>query len=294
MRTVFPQPGYNEASMDTLLDSRQFIYADCYTFVLITGEVLRYTTAQYDISVIPIDGGPVVTYQTDTVLVGGLRFKLGIGVEVDEQTIKLAYTDAVQVRNTTFAQALKRGDFDGATITRDRYFAEDWRSPWIGAMRLFSGRCSDLEGVGRTEGMVKVKSDLVLLNQPTPRNLWQPSCANTLFDSGCKLVKSLYAVTGIVGVGSTPTKINWASAVPNFTLGTIYLETEDNITFSRTIRLAKTSELYMSYPFEFVPDPGSQFVAYPGCARTYERCGEFGNQANFRGFPFVPKAETAY
>lgn len=294
MRQVFPQPGFTEADLDDLLASRQFIFADCYTFTLITGEVLRYTTAQYDVSLIPIEGGPVVTYQADAVLVGGLRFKIGIGVELDEQSVKLAYSADTLVRETTFAQALRRGDFDGARITRDRYYAESWRTAFVGGMRLFSGRCSDLQGVGRTEGVVNVKSDLVLLDQPTPRNLWQPSCIHTLFDSGCKLVKSAYAVAGLVEAGSTSTKIVWAGATPDYTAGTIYLESGDGLTFSRTIRVATNDELFMAFPFPFTPTPGADFTAYIGCVRTYQRCGELGNQVNFRGFPFVPKAETAY
>lgn len=299
MRTVYPQPGYDEQDTQDLLASGTFVFADCYTVVLITGEVMRWTTAQQDVAVLPIGGDPVVRrYVSDGVLVQGLQFKIGIGVEVDEQTITMAYKDSdiVPDRGVSVAQALRRGDFDGASIIRDRFFATTWGAPWIGGVRLFAGRVGSLEGVGRTEGKVKVRSDLALLNIPMPRNLYGASCQHVLFDSGCKLVKADFAVQGEVESGSTESVIKWAlaGATPSFSLGTIYLETSTGVTFSRTIRQATSTELILTYPLGFTPEVGDQFVAYPGCPRTLEACDTFGNRPNFKGFPFVPTAETAY
>jgi len=301
MRTIHPQPPYTGNDVEELLASRQYVYADCYTVALITGEVMRWTTAQRDVSVFPIgETEPLVrTFEAGGVLVQGLRFKLGIGVEVDEQTITMAYrdTDVVPDRHTSIAQALRRGDFDGASIIRDRFFATTWDAPWVGGVRLFAGRVGSLEGVGRTEGRVKVRSDLALLNMPMPRNLYGPSCQHTLFDTGCKLVKTDYATVGTVEAGTTSTRINWtgAGAVnPPLDLGTIYIENSDNVMFSRTIREAQANALILSYPLDFLPTPGMEFTVFPGCPRTLGACDVFGNRPNFKGFPFVPVAETAF
>jgi len=48
------------------------------------------------------------------------------------------------------------------------------------------------------------------------------------------------------------------------------------------------------YPLPFAPAFGDAFTVYAGCDRTLATCqGRFNNKANFRGFPFVPPAETA-
>lgn len=299
MRTIHPQPGYVEADTENLLQSRQFVYADCYTIELITGEKMRWTVAQQDVSVFPIDPDVQVrTYEAGGVLVQGLRFKLGIGVEVDEQTITLAYkdSDVIPMRDATVAEGLRRGDFDGAIIKRDRFFASSWRQPWVGGIRLFAGRVGSLEGVGRTEGRVKVRSDLVLLNMPMPRNMYGASCQHTVFDSGCKLVKSDYVrqLTLLAGSTSTRLRVNTAGIAPSLTLGTVYVENMANLTFSRMIREMTPTHLILSYPLDFIPEAGTQIAAYPGCPRTLAVCDEYGNRGNFKGFPFVPTAETAY
>lgn len=302
MRTIYPQPDHVEADLVSLLASRQYCYVDCYTVTLLTGEVMRWTTAQRDVSLHPIGADPLVrTFQAGGVLVSGLRFTIGIGVEVDEQTITLVYrdTDVVPDREASIAQALRRGDFDGATITRDRYFAQDWtlRMDWVGGVRLFSGSVGALEGVGRTEGKLKVRSDLALLNAPMPRNIYGPSCQHIIFDSGCKLIKGDFEVNGAAETGTTSTKIKFTGAgaeTPPLSLGTIYIENSDNVMFSRTIREAAGDWLYLSYPLDFVPEVGTLFVAFPGCPRTLTACDGFGNRINFKAFPFVPVAETAY
>lgn len=299
MRTIHPQPGYVETDTEQLLQSRQFVYADCYTVELITGEIMRWTVAQQDVVVFPIDTDVQMrSYEADGVLVQGLRFKLGIGVEVDEQTITMAYkdTDVVPGRETPVAEALRRGDFDGAIIKRDRFFASNWRQPWVGGIRLFAGRVGSLEGVGRTEGQMKVRSDLVLLNMPMPRNMYGASCQHTVFDSGCKLIKADYVRQLTLLAGSTPTRlrVNTAGIAPSLSLGTVYIESLASLTFSRMIREMTPTHLILSYPLPFIPATGTQIAAYPGCPRTLDVCDQYGNRENFKGFPFVPTAETAY
>lgn len=296
MRPVYPQPGYDENDLELLLASRQFVFADCYTITLVDGTTkLRYTTAQNDVSVVVIDEVIRRTFDAKKVLISGLRFKIGIGVEVDEQTVTFAYDEYQEIYGQKFAYALRLGWLDGATISRDRYFAQAWGDPWIAGMPLFTGRVSTLESVGRVEAKVKVKSALVLLNIEMPRFMWQPACLNTLYDVGCGIDENAHAETVVLGPGSTTTILYTSSAADIYKLGKIYIEDDDAVTRVRSINdVVAGSYISLSYPLDFTPESGQQFVMYEGCDRTYATCGDqFSNQANFRGYPYVPVAETA-
>jgi hypothetical protein len=297
VRPVTPQPGYVEADTDALLASRQFVFADCYTITLVDGVTrLRYTTGQEDVSVVPIGDLMRVTYRAKQVQISGLRFKIGIGVEVDEQTVTLSYTDDDLIQGQNFALALKIGWLDGATITRDRFFAAAWGDPWIGGIPMFAGRVSTLDNVGRVQAKIKVKSALVLLNVDMPRLLWQPSCVNTLGDINCGVDQNLFATTVPLVVDATPTVLPWAGATADYNLGKVYIENFDSVTRVRTIREVQVGvSVTLSYPLDFIPVAGNQFVAYEGCDRTIARCPHFGGSYldRNRSYPFVPVGETA-
>jgi hypothetical protein len=47
------------------------------------------------------------------------------------------------------------------------------------------------------------------------------------------------------------------------------------------------------YPLLVVPAPGDTFTVTFGCDKTMATCNLFSNIQNFRGFPYVPPAETA-
>ena len=68
-------------------------------------------------------------------------------------------------------------------------------------MTLFKGRLGDVDQIGRTTAKLTVNSDLVLLDIDMPRNVYQPTCLHTLYDSGCTLVKNAFGINGTVGIG---------------------------------------------------------------------------------------------
>ena len=42
------------------------------------------------------------------------------------------------------------------------------------------------------------------------------------------------------------------------------------------------------------PSAGDTFTCYPGCDRALLTCtNKFGNQVNFRGYPYIPSPESA-
>jgi hypothetical protein len=297
MRPVFPQPGFSEADLENLLASRQFIFADCFTITLVDGVTkFRYATAPSDVSVVPLDQLIRVTYDSRSVIISGLRFRISTGVEVDEQTISLAYSDDDTIQGLKFPEALKQGRLDGATITRDRFFAEFWGAPWIGGIPMFSGIVSTLDSVGRVEAALKVRSTLVLLNINMPRELYTPNCRNTWGDINCTIDQSLFVVN-IPVMGGTPTEtfIPFPAVDTSFEGGKIHIESGDSVTRIRTIRnIILGSGVDLIYPLDFLPLAADAVAIFPGCPRTRVACVNlYNNEEHFRGFPFVPVAETA-
>ena len=298
MKTLIPQPGYVEADALEIIESRQFVYAECFTLILKNDPTLRYTNAQRDITVVPLDGGPgKVTYKANKVLIQGLRLRTNLGVEVDEQSISLDYRQDTQFNSYThFAEALRLGRFDGATIQRDRFIASAWGQSWVAGVPMFSGLVSSLDSVGRSSARLNVKSGLILLNPQTPRDLWKPNCKHTWGDAGCGLNRGDFVVQTVVGSGSTRTRINWAGVTDDFVMGTAYIEGDDNVTRSRTILSVDPGVSFdVIFPLDFDPTDGQNLSVYPNCRRLEARCGNYhaNPEEHFLGYPFVPVVETA-
>lgn len=294
MRTVYPQPGYVEADTHFLLGSGQYAFADCYVITPKYGDVLRITVIGKDIDVVPPGEAVSVKYSSpDDYLVSGLRLSMGTGINVDEQEMTFSYNADALLMGLPFPQAIRAGRLDGAIIARHRFFAKSMRDPWVGGILLFQGKMSSVDRLSRAGAVIKIKSDLVLLNTKLPRDLYQPSCVHTLYDAGCSLDREDFVQSGAVEAGSTSQVINWLGATTELSLGVIYVDSPGGVTLVRTIREATADKLYLAYPLDTIPTAGTTFTVYPGCNRTYERCGEFSNQSHFKGFPFLPVAETA-
>ncbi|MFH4316896.1 DUF2163 domain-containing protein, partial [Acinetobacter baumannii] len=83
-------------------------------------------------------------------------------------------------------QAFHNGQMDGARFKLERIFM-DANTPTdtsAGTIKLFEGRIIEPE-FDRNVIQASVASDLDELNVQMPRNLYQPSCSNTLFDNAC-------------------------------------------------------------------------------------------------------------
>lgn len=292
MRAITPQPGYTIADVEAVLLSRQFAFADCYTISPRYGSPVRLTTRMAKVTV--IEDSVSVTYDNSGLLqISGLRLKMGIGVEVDEQEMEMAYASGAELWGIPIAKAVRLGRLDGATISRDRYIAAGPSSPWMGSMKMFRGRVSTADRIDRSGATLKVKSDLILLNSKVPQDLYQPGCNHVVYDEGCTLNRESFRVNGVVLAGSTPYILKATAAIPQLALGSLYIDTLEGITLVRTVRAVSGTDIQLAYPLDFDPVPGMAFHAYQGCDRTRPRCVEFGNEAHFKGFPYVPVAETA-
>ena len=186
------------------------------------------------------------------------------------------------------------GALDGARVVIERIFFSDWATP-VGAVVIFSGRVSDVSG-SRSAVKVDVKSDIELLNVSSPRNIYQSGCMRTLYDGGCKVNREKFTVNGRVTANSTTgTELacNLTQADGWFNQGVIKFTSGRNAGLSRTVKEHKGGRLSFALRLPFPPQSGDVFKIYPGCDKRQETCGgKFNNIVHFRGFPYIPAADT--
>jgi hypothetical protein len=109
-----------------------------------------------------------------------------IGVEVDTLDVELMCNSETTFNNQPLQAFAMRGGFDGMRLSVDRFFAENWDTPPAGAIRLFTGRVSEVN-IESNRVLLTVKSDLELLNVKLPRNVYQVQCVHTVYHDGCQL-----------------------------------------------------------------------------------------------------------
>ncbi len=297
------------AALKALLATRSFAVGDLYTFTLVGGGVLRYTSYDTDI-----------VYNGNTYASGGLggpffdrsdnkaKCHWKIGVEVDTLTFDVVPGNAT-VNGQPFLSALRQGAFDGAELELDRaFFAPPGQGSYppvavqaaTGIVVLFVGRVAEVDA-GRSLATFNINSHLELLNQSLPRNLYQPGCINTLGDASCGVALATFATAATAAAGSTASVIN--ATVSNalagyFDQGKVTFTGGANAGLSRSVKqcvFGAPGTIALLAPFPNAPAPGDAFTLFPGCDKSLgaNGCPKFNNVPNFRGFPFVPVPETA-
>lgn len=78
-----------------------------------------------------------------------------------------------------------------------------------------------------------------------------------------------------------------------FDKGVFTFTSGPNAGLRRTVKSYVGGVFSFALPVPVPPGPGDEFEVYPVCGKRRDRCVEFGNEANFRGFRFVPKPEVA-
>ena len=293
-------------ALRALLAAGQFAAADLYTFTLVDGAVLRYTS--FDTDVIANgsthfsgdQGAPLFDRQDNKAKV---HWK--IGVEVDTLEFDVIPNQAT-VNGLPFLWACRLGVFDGAELQLERAFmpppARGYYPPAVasvGTVILFVGRVAEVD-LGRSLATFNVNSHLELLNTQLPRNLFQSTCVNSLYDTACGVSRAAYLVGGTSAAGSTVSvvKATLAQAMGWFDQGSITFTSGQNKGFSRTVKTytaGSPGTLSLIAPFPFAPAAGDTFTALPGCDKTTGPggCEKFNNVPRFKGFSFVPIVETA-
>jgi uncharacterized phage protein (TIGR02218 family) len=239
-------------------------------------------------------------------LIARSRMSVRNTVEIPELEVKVAAVDQARLQGQNLKTAVHNGALDGASLEMWRVFMPTPGDTSLGLIPMFSGRMS--QAVITASGITfTAKGDNVLMNQQTPRNLYQTTCLHTFCDTGCTLLESNYTVSNSVGNGATTTFVPWA--VPP---GTPALFVLGKITFNaanagggvcagqiRTVRDADATGVYLTYPLYGSPQAGDAYAVMMGCARTLGACkghtdktgNSVDNSQNFRAEPWVPQAE---
>jgi hypothetical protein len=296
------------------------VIADLFTFALTTGEVLRYSGWIAALTV------PEAGFPSGSVNVGAARnFTLGprfgrskvttkIGVEPTELDIEIYAGAADLIGTIPFAEAVRVGLLDGATVELDRLFAPPQVAgsgaldTSLGVLLWFYGRVAECE-VGRSRIVIRVKSLLNLLAvQQMPRRLYQASCGHVFGDAMCGYDRSLGrnaegASTGIGAqtvtalAGSTQAHIFTGftpSPAAAYDEGTITATSGDNAGASRTVSRLTGGAVQLLKPFLSPVSAGDTFELLPGCDHTVATCETvLQNLARFGGFPYIPPPEAA-
>lgn len=297
-------------ALQALLATNQFTVADLYTFTLVGGQALRWTS--FDTDVIANgntfasggQGGPFFDRQDNKA-----KCHWKVGVEVDTLIFDVV-PGAATVNALPFLQACRLGVFDGAELQLERAFlapgAPGTLSPLVasaGTVILFVGRVAEVD-LGRSLATFSINSHLELLNLQLPRNLFQSGCVNSLYDPACGVDRASYQVSasvsswqpdfGVIATAYCAAPTGW------FDQGSIIFTSGPNDAFSRTVKAsasdgASFTNITTTQPFPFPPAAGDAFVLLPGCDKTLGPggCPKFNNTARFKGFPFVPVPETA-
>lgn len=266
-----------------------FYMADLYTFSLINGTNLRYAMWDADI-----------TYQGNLFTSSGPGFKRSkvrcvIGIEVDTLDLNIFATSSHLVNGQPFLAAAQAGAFDGASLRVDRVFMVA-PPAIVGGIIHFTGVVGPMV-VGRTEAKVTISSPLQKMNIQMPRNLFQPGCLHTLYDSGCTVSRSNVAVPTAVDA-ATPTRLSTSTlgayAKGYFDAGYIQFTSGALAGTTRTVKTFSSGVVQLLNPLPTAPAVGDKFNIFPGCDKSQGTClRKFNNLPNFRAMPYIPVPETS-
>ncbi|MDP9267251.1 MAG: DUF2163 domain-containing protein [Acidobacteriota bacterium] len=270
-----------------------FIFAELYTIELLSGDVLRFTSADGD-----------VTHGGNTWLAGPLEISRGttrsaVGFEVDDLPLDIVSDGETVILNGYSLQKLMQlGFMEHAQVTIEKLYFETWGAtpPWDPFV-VFYGRWASAEiGWLRCKAEIKFGEEL---HQPWPRRHVGASCAFVVFDADCTLDREDFRTDVTAEAGSTTIKLYSAADLSSqpagwFPLGYVRALTGLNAGLSMSIKAQGPGYVVLDAPLLVAPGVGDTFAVYPGCANTMDACdSKFDNLANYGGQPNVPVPETA-
>jgi len=277
-----------------LLNNAVYTMCDLVTITPVSGSVIRLTDADVDITL------SSNTYYHNTYQFKRSNTKIHIGLQVDEMDFTIFDIGSNLINTHTLYESCVNGYFDNAQIKVQRLMNCYGTYTTDYLIWMFEGNVSQANP-SRYEIKLKVKSELEKLNLPTPRNLYQPTCVNTLFDTNCGLSSGTYLKTGTMGTVTSSTVFQATlSTTPTanyYDLGYITCTSGANNGVKRSIKTqtgTTTVTLTLFYPLPYTPTAADTFTILPGCDKVYASgCTKYSNTAKFRGFDYIPRNEDA-
>jgi uncharacterized phage protein (TIGR02218 family) len=285
-----------------LAANRFFPLVSLFTFVLTTGEVLRYSG-----STIPFVLGAGI-FPAESLSSAGGNFILGprfgdptvstkIGVQADTTNIQIIASIGDLLHTLTWQSAFRSGVFDGASVEVSRLVCRPGSIAPVGAIVWFQGYVGQVE-IGRTLITITANSMLGLLNVQYPRRLWQHTCSHVFGDAMCQFDRTTMAAAVFAQSSASQIEIltgfNPSPAIL-YNNGTIIGQSGQNNGIKRTIGIADRGDgvAYLTTPFIYPIAVGDAFQMLPGCGHNVTDCQMFNNLQHFGGMPYIPPAEFA-
>lgn len=270
-------------------DNNTLRTADLYTFELINGSYLYYTSADFDI-----------TYKNNNYLCDNIGIKRGeiswlSGLSTDNLVIEFYPSDNDFIGDVEFSEALRIGMFDGAKMRLDMaFYADGWNNSPLVLETLFTGNV-DVETVESNYIKIEVKSLIELLNFKFPPDIYQASCSYSLYGAGCGVNKADFSETKNTLANSTKKiiKCNLAQVAGYYDQGVIIFNNGPNLNIKRSIKQHTDGQLILNIPLPFTPVVNNSFTVSAGCNKTIEHCtNKFGNKKNTNACPGIPDPDT--
>jgi len=280
-----------------VLDSGAAWFADLYTIRLLSGETLRITSADINVHWDGQVWQSPAQASVPAIERGEITFE--IGLTVDQLSITLDHSPDMLLSGMPWAMAIRVGLLDAADVELVRAVGHFGSGVVAGVIPRFTGKVGPTDP-GRARSTVTVDSLLAYLRAPVPRNLYQPSCGNTVYDSACGLNRASrethVTVTSVspdgltVGIsGATLPANKFQAGFARFTgLGS-------NVAQEVTVWGNTSSVVTLLYPFPAPLLVGQTLALAPGCSKSMDACQALdaaGWKNRFRGHPHVPVPET--
>ena len=286
------------ALIQFLENADSFCRADLYTFTLLGGGVLRYTSANL----------PIV-YNGETFNLGPPIQDAGVqssrGVSASSVDITVLGDERFLVNGEQFLDFVEGFGLDGATVRIDRVFAATWLEMYqagpVGGYNRFFGRYAEAKELGQTQVVIAANDFRDALAQEYPREIYQTSCINVFGDADCGVNLAALEQNGQVVSGASTTTFGSNLSVPDgyFNLGTVTFISGPNAGIARSVKVSSASgnAIALTAPVPAIPAAGDTFTACPGCQLSMADCARWqGSTAQadlrFRGQPFIPPPST--
>jgi uncharacterized phage protein (TIGR02218 family) len=299
----------NNGVLKTFLDANnRYQMADLVRITPIIGDPILMTNADRDITF--TENAVSVTYLSSEVGFIRSNTSLKVGVEVDEMNLTLFNLNPAYapISNESLVSATIKGYFDNAQVIVQRAFFPNVYGTTSAdyVVWLFTGSIHEANP-SRNSVSMSVKSELDKLNMTLPRNTYQPSCVNTLYDSNCRLndidfTQSATVVSYTVSTNTLVINLNGtARSTDRFNLGTVIFTQGNNQYAYRQVKTSTFNSgtqhtIVLTAPFPYSVEVGQTLNIKVGCDKSatgLNGCLTKNNSANFRGFPDIPRNENA-
>lgn len=288
-----------------LQSTRELLFVDLLEVTTSLGGTLYCASVAGSYSVFFDPGDPTTnawhargTYTYDGSTLGFTRGKVSsqCGLQVDTLDLTLWNKGGYTIGGIGLVQAAMNGLLDGASVTLMRLFMPTWGDTSLGVVWSFGGVIAEQQ-VSANSIKCTVKSTLQQLDKQMPRNLGQPGCLNTIYDTACGVNQGTYTSSGNSTLTGSTYSVTLNSIVQvdgYYDQGILVCTSGNNTGATRTVKHWVSRVAQLHKPLLYAPQTGDHWTIAPGCDGTLgtNGCPKFSNTARFRGLPFIPVPEN--